>query len=71
MDAYNVAIRDEAARAGAIVVDLQAFGNAPVEHPDWVAADGFHPSTAGAKAVAKAFAAQLPAGLTSAAAVPR
>lgn len=71
VDAYNMAIRDEAARAGAIVVDLQAFGNAPVEHPDWVAADGFHPSTAGARAVAKAFAAQLPVALTTAAAAPR
>jgi lysophospholipase L1-like esterase len=59
VDAYNDAISTAARQAGAIVVDLHAFGNVPVEHPGWVSADGFHPNTVGYRHVAAAFADAL------------
>ena len=57
VDAYNAAIADAVRKAGAVLVDLHARGEAPDSHPDWVSADGFHPSTAGYAAIAEAFAA--------------
>lgn len=59
VDAYNAAIVRVSEREGAILVDLGVFGDAPAEHPEYVAADGFHPSTEGAAAVAGAFADAL------------
>jgi lysophospholipase L1-like esterase len=53
---YNDAIRDVAARTGAIVVDLYGLGNIPVEDPNWVSHDGFHPSSAGYRHIADVFA---------------
>jgi acyl-CoA thioesterase I len=58
VDAYNVAIADAARQEGAALVDLHARGETPDVHPEWVSADGFHPSTAGYAAIADAFAAQ-------------
>lgn len=63
VDAYNRAIRAVAARQGAIVVDLAALGDAPAQHPEYVSEDGFHPSAEGARVVARAFAASMPADL--------
>jgi lysophospholipase L1-like esterase len=71
VDAYNEAITRVAFETGAIVVDLQAYGNAPRAHPAWIADDGFHPSAAGAEAIAAAFADALPAALRAAASAPR
>lgn len=69
--AYNVAIDRVAAETGAIVVDLQIYGNAPIEHPEWIADDGFHPSVEGARAIARAFEQALPAEIVDAATIPR
>jgi lysophospholipase L1-like esterase len=67
VDRYNEAIERVVARQGATLVDLRAAGlaarRAGLEAPLF-AADGFHPSTAGHRAIAAAFAAVL-------AAVPR
>jgi lysophospholipase L1-like esterase len=59
VDAYNEAIERAAEAAGAIVVDLHALGSAPASHPDWVSADGFHPSSEGYRVVAERFADAL------------
>ena len=56
VDAYNAAVARVAAIEGATVVDLHGRGEVPVDHPDFVSADGFHPSTAGHAAIAAAFA---------------
>lgn len=53
--AYNRQIERIVRAEGAILVDLHALGDVPGEHPEWVSDDGFHPSTAGAVAVAAAF----------------
>jgi len=59
VDRYNVAISQVAVREGAELVDLHAFGEVPVLHPEYVSGDGFHPSEAGHVAIANAFAAVL------------
>lgn len=59
--AYNRVITRVARREGATVVDLGVFGDAPTSHPAWIAADGFHPSTAGAEAIAGVFAGAIAA----------
>jgi lysophospholipase L1-like esterase len=59
VQAYNAAIARVAARQGATVVDLYAAGEVPDQHPEYVSADGFHPSTQGAAAIADTFAAAL------------
>lgn len=71
VDAYNTSIDRVAAQTGAIVVDLQAYGEAPITHPEWIAPDGFHPSTEGARAIADAFGEALPAAIVDAASQPR
>jgi acyl-CoA thioesterase I len=62
--AYNAAISDAAARASAVVVDLNALG-ASAERDgtasQLVSGDGFHPSTAGHFLIGRAFARALPA----------
>lgn len=68
---YNAAIERVAAETGAIVVDLQAYGDAPKANPEWIAPDGFHPSTEGALAIADAFADVLPLEVVQAASAPR
>jgi len=62
VDAYNAAIARVAQREGATLVDLHAGGEVPDQHPDWVSADGFHPSAAGYAAIAARFAAAFGAG---------
>jgi len=59
VQAYNAAIARVALRNGAAVVDLYSAGQVPDQHPEYVSSDGFHPSTAGAAAIAEAFAAAL------------
>src|SRR5262249_13086382 len=56
---YNAAIARVAQRNGGTVVDLYAGGRVAVQPPEYVSGDGFHPSTAGATAIAEAFAAAL------------
>lgn len=62
VDAYDAAAARVAAREGATLVDLHAGGEVSDVHPDWIAADGFHPSAAGYAAVAARFSAALAAG---------
>jgi acyl-CoA thioesterase I len=59
VQAYNAAIARVAQRNGATVVDVYAPGQVPDQHPEYLSSDGFHPSTAGAAAIAEAFAAAL------------
>jgi lysophospholipase L1-like esterase len=61
VDLYNAATARVAAATGAIPVDLSAAGLITAQHPEYVAGDGLHPSTAGARALADAFIARLPA----------
>ena len=61
VEAYNAAITRVAARHGAVVVDLAAQASANLDqHPEYVSADGLHPSSKGAAAIAAAFASALP-----------
>lgn len=57
VDAYNAATERVVAREGAILVDLHAQGEVPDTHPEWIAADGFHPSPQGHAQVARLFVA--------------
>jgi lysophospholipase L1-like esterase len=58
VDAYNAAIARVAARHGAAVVDLASQTTTALDqHPDYLSADGLHPSTKGAAAIANAFLA--------------
>ena len=59
IQAYNAAIAVVAARDGATLVDLYAQGEVADQHPEYVSADGFHPSTPGAAAIANAFASAM------------
>jgi lysophospholipase L1-like esterase len=64
VDAYNAATARVAAREGALLVDLHGVGLAARQAGTasaLVSGDGFHPSTAGHEAVAKAFADVLAA----------
>ncbi|HEV1996785.1 MAG TPA: hypothetical protein VGR61_01455, partial [Candidatus Dormibacteraeota bacterium] len=61
VDAYNVAIAAVVKQEGAELVDLHAQGEVPVDHPEYVGIDGFHPSTPGHAAVAGAFLAKYSA----------
>lgn len=56
---YNAAIARVAATEGATLVDLYASGEVPDLHPGYVSKDGFHPSAAGALAIADTFATAL------------
>jgi len=65
VDAYNDATARVAAREGAAIVDLHAVGLAARQAgtaASLVSSDGFHPSTAGHQAVARAFADVLAQG---------
>ncbi len=57
--AYNAAIARVVQRQGVTLVDLYAGGQVPDQHPEYVSADGLHPSTPGAAAIAVTFAAAL------------
>jgi acyl-CoA thioesterase-1 len=52
VDRYNAAISRVAVKEGALLVDLHAQGEVADRHPDWVSADGFHPSELGYAAIA-------------------
>jgi lysophospholipase L1-like esterase len=69
VDGYNAAIDRVIARHDATLVDLRAAGLAARQagtEPRLFAKDGFHPSTAGHRAIAAAFAVALAAGPTAA-----
>ena len=53
--AYNTAISDVAKREGATLVDLNLNNTQISQHPEWISADGFHPSGQGYAVIAKQF----------------
>jgi lysophospholipase L1-like esterase len=64
VDQYNAAVARVVAKEGAVLVDLHKAGldaRAAGREAELVSADGFHPSAAGHRAVADAFAAALQA----------
>jgi lysophospholipase L1-like esterase len=59
VDRWNVVIVDTAARHGATLVDLHSHWREIVDHPEYLSADGFHPSTDGYHALADVFGEAL------------
>jgi lysophospholipase L1-like esterase len=59
VDQWNAVIADGVERHGATLVDLHAHWREVLDHPEYLSADGFHPSTAGYQALADAFAEAL------------
>jgi len=55
VDAYNAAITQAAKQEGAALVDLHLNGDQIGQHPEWLSADGFHPSGQGYAVIAKLF----------------
>ncbi len=58
--AWNQVIAVVAARNEATLVDLHATWKELAAHPEYVAADGFHPSTAGHRRLADVFLTAIP-----------
>jgi lysophospholipase L1-like esterase len=56
---WNAAIAVDCAAEGAHLVDLYSGWNELAQHPEYVAPDGLHPSTAGAFVLAGVFAAAI------------
>jgi lysophospholipase L1-like esterase len=56
VDRWNAAIAAVVARHGATLVDLYATWREVTEHPEYVSADGFHPSADGYQRLAEVFA---------------
>src|SRR3989475_12044636 len=52
---YNAAISDAAPKEGATLVDLNLNAAQIAQHPEWISADGFHPSSQGYAVIAKQF----------------
>ena len=52
---YDAAISDAAKREGATLVDLHLDGRQITQYPEWISADGFHPSGQGYAVIAKQF----------------
>jgi lysophospholipase L1-like esterase len=59
---WNQVIADTAARHGATLVDLFGHWQEAAEHPEYLSADGFHPSADGYAALARVFAEAAGAG---------
>src|ERR1700694_4217309 len=53
--AYNAAITEAVNLEGATLVDLHLNGTQISQHPEWISADGFHPSGQGYAVIAKLF----------------
>ena len=53
--AYNAAITDAVKLEEAALVDLNLNDSQITLHPEWISADGFHPSTQGYAVIAKRF----------------
>src|SRR5258708_38929120 len=60
--AWNAAIARICAAQGVTLVDLHAAWSELANHPNYVSADGLHPSTAGARRIPTAFLAPLESG---------
>jgi lysophospholipase L1-like esterase len=55
VNAYNAAISQAAQQEGATLVDLHLNDAQLSQHPEWLSADGFHPSEQGYAVIAKLF----------------
>src|SRR2546425_3217559 len=53
--ASNAALSDAAEQEGATIVDLHLNDSQIAQHPEWISADGFHPSGQGYAVIAKQF----------------
>ena len=62
---WNAAIAQAVAATGASLVDLYADWNELAIHPEYIAGDGLHPSTEGAKRLAAVFYSQIKPLLTT------
>jgi acyl-CoA thioesterase I len=56
---WNAAIAQAVAATGASLVDLFASWNELAAHPEYIAGDGLHPSTEGAKRLAEVFFSRI------------
>jgi lysophospholipase L1-like esterase len=65
---WNAVIADTTARHGDTLVDLHAHWQELDEHPEYLSADGFHPSSEGYQALADVFAAAYQASAPGASA---
>jgi acyl-CoA thioesterase-1 len=55
VDRWNTAIAEIVARHQATLVDLRGTWREVADHPDYISADGFHPSTSGYRRLADVF----------------
>lgn len=62
VDAWNAVIADTTTRHGDTLVDLHAHWQEIAQHPEYLSADGFHPSNDGYQALADVFAGALQPG---------
>ena len=62
VDRWNLAIAASTARHGAVLVDLYSQWQEIAQHPEYLSADGFHPSSEGYQALADVFAGAERAG---------
>jgi acyl-CoA thioesterase I len=62
VDRWNGAIAEATARHGAVLVDLYSQWQEIAQHPEFLSADGFHPSAEGYQALADVFAGAQGAG---------
>ena len=56
---WNAAIARAVGASGSSLVDLYSTWNELADHPEYIASDGFHPSTEGAKRLAEMFQSRI------------
>ncbi len=59
VDRWNAVISDAVQRHGATLVDLHSYWREIADHPEYLSADGFHPSVEGYQRLADVFAGAL------------
>jgi len=59
VDRWNAVIADTTARHGDTLVDLYSHWQEVAQHPEFLSADGFHPSSEGYQALAEVFSEAL------------
>jgi len=62
VDRWNQVIAETTTRHGATLVDLYARWQEVAQHPEYLSADGFHPSSEGYQALAEVFGEAVSAG---------
>lgn len=62
---WNATITQAVTTSGAPLVDLYASWTELAAHPEYIAGDGFHPSTEGAKRLAEVFQSRIAPALSS------